>query len=79
MDVAMRIWDCYFMEGEVFLMRTGLGLLKYLQDKLIGVGFDAAVSLLTHLPSDIDEDQLFECISWIEISTDKYFNLLGSI
>jgi hypothetical protein len=29
-----RIWDCYLFEGEVFMLRTAVGILKLYQLKL---------------------------------------------
>jgi len=27
-EVAARVWDCYLLEGEVFIVRAALGLLR---------------------------------------------------
>lgn len=26
LDIAIRIWDCYFVEGQMFIYRAALGV-----------------------------------------------------
>ena len=28
LDVAIRIWDAFLLEGEVFIIRTAIGILR---------------------------------------------------
>jgi len=39
MDVACQILDVYLLEGEFFLFRVALGVLSYIQGKLLVCGF----------------------------------------
>ena len=36
-QVCSRLWDQYFLRGELFLYQVALGLLRYLQSNLISV------------------------------------------
>eukprot|EP01087_Luapelamoeba_hula_P011202 TRINITY_DN3015_c0_g2_i4.p1 TRINITY_DN3015_c0_g2~~TRINITY_DN3015_c0_g2_i4.p1 ORF type:complete len:835 (-),score=195.61 TRINITY_DN3015_c0_g2_i4:29-2533(-) len=78
LDIAGRIWDNYFYEGDVFLYRTVLGLLKYLSDTLETASFDECLQLLTHIPQDMQEDDLFRCVQAIKISEKRWIDLLKS-
>lgn len=35
LDVACRVWDIFFRDGEEFLFRTAVGILKLYQDILL--------------------------------------------
>jgi len=37
--ICSRIWDQYFLRGELFLYQVALGLLRHLQSTLISVSF----------------------------------------
>ena len=34
MEITNRIWDNFFMEGEIFMFKTSIGILKYYQLEL---------------------------------------------
>ncbi|KAL6041144.1 TBC1 domain family member 14 [Balamuthia mandrillaris] len=77
LDVATRVWDLYFEEGDLFLFRTALGLLSLFSSELLQGSFDECLQLLTHLPSDLDGDALFKCIAEIKPSDKRWIDLLA--
>ena len=92
LDTTHRIWDNFLVNGHSFLFRTALGLLKLLAappkaitsgtgnapppPSLMDCGFEGALSLLHHVPGDIDSDALFGCIDKITISQDRMNKLI---
>jgi len=78
LDVAVHVWDVVFTEGEQFVFQTALGVLKLFGDVLEGASFDDCMSLLTHLPPDIDEDELFKQIETIKL-TPNLFKMSGIV
>lgn len=51
LDIVVRIWDLYFLEGEVLLYKTTLGIFKYFHDKLILLDFEGLTYFISHLSS----------------------------
>lgn len=71
LDVACRVWDVYCRDGEEFLFRTGLGILKFYESILLKMDFIHAAQFLTKLPEDMCSDQLFKHIETIHMTIDK--------
>uniref|UniRef100_A0A674AK91 TBC1 domain family, member 12b n=1 Tax=Salmo trutta TaxID=8032 RepID=A0A674AK91_SALTR len=63
LDVACRVWDVFCRDGEEFLFRTGLGILRLYEDVLLQMDFIRSAQFLTRLPEDIGSDRLFACIA----------------
>ncbi|KAL0984146.1 hypothetical protein UPYG_G00137680 [Umbra pygmaea] len=63
LDVACRVWDVFCRDGEEFLFRTGLGILRLYEDVLLQMDFIHSAQFLTRLPEDIGSDRLFSCIA----------------
>ncbi|KAK6301923.1 hypothetical protein J4Q44_G00279760 [Coregonus suidteri] len=63
LDVACRVWDVFCRDGEEFLFRTGLGILRLYEDVLLQMDFIHSAQFLTRLPEDIGSDRLFTCIA----------------
>jgi len=61
-EIACRIWDNFFLDGEVYLFRTGLALLSYFESKLIKEGHAGIKLLMNRMQEEIDEDRLFKLI-----------------
>ena len=40
LDVSSRLWDSLFCNGELFLFRVGIAVLKCLESKIIGAPFE---------------------------------------
>jgi len=72
LDVSTRVWDMVFLEGEIFVFQTALGVMKTLSDVLESACFDDCMSLLTHLPPTIDDDDLFKCIESIKLTPEMF-------
>ncbi|KAL0483695.1 TBC1 domain family protein [Acrasis kona] len=73
LDIAARLWDIYFLEGDLFLYRATLGLLKYFENKLIKSEFETIMSFLSRLNQvvDFDESQLFDRIDEVVITKNR--------
>ncbi|XP_031417079.1 TBC1 domain family member 12 isoform X2 [Clupea harengus] len=63
LDVACRVWDVFCRDGEEFLFRTGLGILRLFEDVLLQMDFIHMAQFLTRLPEDLPSDALFSCIA----------------
>jgi hypothetical protein len=65
--IASRVWDCYLIEGDIFIHFTALAILKYFESTLLLRSFEECLNLLGHLPQDIDENKLFSLIDTLYI------------
>ncbi|KAL2078218.1 hypothetical protein ACEWY4_025903 [Coilia grayii] len=63
LDVACRVWDVFCRDGEEFLFRTGLGILRLFEDVLLQMDFIHMAQFLTRLPDGLPSDPLFSCIA----------------
>ncbi|XP_027132891.1 TBC1 domain family member 12-like isoform X3 [Larimichthys crocea] len=64
LDVACRVWDVFFRDGEEFLFRTALGILRLHQDVLLHMDLISIAQFLSRLPDEeLLSDRLFSCIS----------------
>ncbi|XP_056325105.1 TBC1 domain family member 12 isoform X2 [Danio aesculapii] len=63
LDVACRVWDVFCRDGEEFLFRTGLGILRLYEDLLLQMDFIHIAQFLTRLPDDTPPERLFSCIA----------------
>ncbi|XP_039991932.1 TBC1 domain family member 12-like isoform X2 [Xiphias gladius] len=64
LDVACRVWDVFFRDGEEFLFRTALGILRLYQDVLLHMDLIGIAQFLSRLPDEeLLSDRLFSCIS----------------
>lgn len=64
LDVACRVWDVFFRDGEEFLFRTALGILRLYQDVLLHMDLISIAQFLSRLPDEeLLSDRLFSCIS----------------
>ncbi|KAM6963501.1 TBC1 domain family member 12-like [Tautogolabrus adspersus] len=63
LDVACRVWDLFFRDGEEFLFRTALGILRMHQDDLLHLDLISIAQFLSRLPDEEQlSDRLFSCI-----------------
>lgn len=67
LDLACRVWDVFCRDGEEFLFRTGLGILRLYEDILLQMDFIHIAQFLTKLPEDITSEKLFTCIAAIQM------------
>ncbi|XP_068610440.1 TBC1 domain family member 12-like isoform X1 [Brachionichthys hirsutus] len=64
LDVACRVWDVFFRDGEEFLFRTALGILRLYRDVLLHMDLVSIAQFLSRLPDEeLLSDRLFSCIS----------------
>ncbi|XP_036294496.1 TBC1 domain family member 12 isoform X1 [Pipistrellus kuhlii] len=81
LDLACRVWDVFCRDGEEFLFRTGLGILRLYEDILLQMDFIHIAQFLTKLPEDITSEKLFSCIAAIQMqnSTKKWPQVFASV
>lgn len=71
LDVASRVWDVFCRDGEEFLFRTALGILRLYEDILLHLDFIHLAQFLTRLPENISGIELFHCIAQIRMQSNK--------
>jgi len=79
-DITTRLWDNYLLNGESFMIRSSLGVLKWLsQTHFVDLPFEELMVTLTHLHDQdcIDEDELFECIAAIKVTEEEFASVLS--
>ena len=77
LDLATRIWDCYFIQGESFIVRSALGLLRFFSPQLEGASFDDVMCLVTNLPQEgLEQDDVFAAIDSIKLTSEGYEKML---
>ncbi|XP_033887303.3 TBC1 domain family member 12-like isoform X1 [Acipenser ruthenus] len=80
LDLACRVWDVFCRDGEEFLFRTGLGILKLYEDILLQMDFIHIAQFLTKLPEDITSEKLFNCIAAVQmLSSNKKWTQVFTI
>ncbi|XP_060731340.1 TBC1 domain family member 14 isoform X2 [Tachysurus vachellii] len=72
LDVACRVWDVFCRDGEEFLFRTALGILRFYSEVLTHMDFIHMAQFLTRLPEQnsthTQSHTLFSCIGSINMS-----------
>ncbi|XP_028657707.1 TBC1 domain family member 14 isoform X2 [Erpetoichthys calabaricus] len=69
LDLACRVWDVFCRDGDEFLFRTALGILKLYEDILTKMDFIHIAQFLTKLPEDIPTEELFAAIAAIQMQS----------
>uniref|UniRef100_A0A4W4GKJ0 Rab-GAP TBC domain-containing protein n=1 Tax=Electrophorus electricus TaxID=8005 RepID=A0A4W4GKJ0_ELEEL len=69
LDVACRVWDVFCRDGEEFLFRTGLGMLRLYEDTLLCMDFIHVAQFLTRLPDDVSAERLFASIACTQMTS----------
>ncbi|XP_072553612.1 TBC1 domain family member 14 isoform X3 [Paramormyrops kingsleyae] len=69
LDLACRVWDVFCRDGDEFLFRTALGVLRLYEDILTRMDFIHNAQFLTRLPEDISGEELFCSISSIQMQS----------
>ncbi|KAG9345479.1 hypothetical protein JZ751_008623, partial [Albula glossodonta] len=67
LDLACRVWDVFCRDGDEFLFRTALGILRLYEDILTKMDFIHNAQFLTKLPEDISAEELFTAINSIQM------------
>lgn len=73
LDLVSRIWDIYVLDGDVAIFRAALGILKLLMPSLMTMGFEEIAFLLSHLPQDIEAEELLRSIRSVRTVTRQRF------
>ncbi|XP_043268210.1 TBC1 domain family member 14-like [Venturia canescens] len=68
LDVVCRIWDVFIRDGDEFLFRTALGILRMFQNELLSMDFVRCSQFLTKLPDNLEASVLFDNIGKINTS-----------
>ncbi|XP_041368705.1 TBC1 domain family member 12-like [Gigantopelta aegis] len=71
LDIACRVWDIFCRDGEEFLFRTAIGILKTYESVLMTLDFIHMAKFLTKLPENICSNSLFTNIQTIRMVIDK--------
>ncbi|XP_037386651.1 TBC1 domain family member 14 isoform X1 [Talpa occidentalis] len=69
LDLACRVWDVFCRDGEEFLFRTALGILKLFEDILTKMDFIHIAQFLTRLPEDLPAEEFFASIATIQMQS----------
>lgn len=69
LDLACRVWDVFCRDGEEFLFRTALGLLKLFEDILTKMDFIHMAQFLTRLPDHLPAEELFASIATVQMQS----------
>lgn len=76
LEIASRIWDVYFLQGEYFLFKTAIGILRTIEKRLLGQPFDVIAYDLTHLPA-MDEAEFFENVHTLPLLEKRFAAVLA--
>ncbi|XP_069782082.1 TBC1 domain family member 14-like isoform X2 [Narcine bancroftii] len=81
LDLACRVWDVFCRDGEEFLFRTALGILKLYEDILMQMDFIHMAQFLTKLPEEILSEDLFGAIAAIQMQSrnKKWSQILSAL
>ncbi|KAM6220587.1 TBC1 domain family member 14 [Rhynchocyon petersi] len=69
LDLACRVWDVFCRDGEEFLFRTALGVLRLFEDVLARMDFIHMAQFLTRLPEDLPPEGLFTAIATVQMQS----------
>ncbi|KAM6362075.1 TBC1 domain family member 14 isoform 3-T3 [Alca torda] len=81
LDLACRVWDVFCRDGEEFLFRTALGILKLFEDILTKMDFIHIAQFLTKLPEDLPSEEFFASIAAIQMQSrnKKWAQILAAL
>jgi hypothetical protein len=55
LEVSSRVWDNFLLDGEVFLYRTGLAILKKNESTLLKASFEECIMMLHEVSKSAPE------------------------
>jgi hypothetical protein len=62
LESAARIWDCFLYDGESFVIRASLGILRTVATDIKARSIEEILPILSHFPADIDTEKLINNI-----------------
>uniref|UniRef100_A0A146M8P5 TBC1 domain family member 14 n=1 Tax=Lygus hesperus TaxID=30085 RepID=A0A146M8P5_LYGHE len=71
LDLASRLWDIFLRDGEEFIFKAAIGILKTFEQELSTMDFLGGSKFLTRLPEDLSVTKLFKCIGHVKTSAGK--------
>eukprot|EP01117_Protostelium_nocturnum_P009615 TRINITY_DN3433_c0_g1_i3.p1 TRINITY_DN3433_c0_g1~~TRINITY_DN3433_c0_g1_i3.p1 ORF type:complete len:634 (-),score=171.47 TRINITY_DN3433_c0_g1_i3:647-2548(-) len=79
LDICCKIWDRFLEEGELFLLKSAIGILRIFNSKLVRFSFEEITDFLKNLPNEqFSHEELMQGIN--SISTPSYAsNILNKI
>ncbi|KAA3674864.1 TBC1 domain family member 14 [Paragonimus westermani] len=80
LEADMRIWDLFFLDGELALFRAALGVLQLYEPQLLTSNFDQlAVFLTSLLPCELSADRLVKQMHSIRLKRKTVLKQLARI
>lgn len=76
LDLAARVWDIFMVDGDLSLFRVAIGLMRLYRDEILRMDMEGLLRFLTHIPDDVQEDRLFDCILSTDIPQNHFRSLL---
>jgi len=69
LPLACHIWDCFLIEGEIFVHYVAVGALKLFEAQLLKASFEECLDLVTlQIPKNITESSLFAIVKEFTIT-----------
>jgi hypothetical protein len=73
LDIACRIWDLWLVDGEVWLVRVAIALLKLQSSWIVDADFDACMHCLTHMGEYLhDVETLLQAVHTVKIDAKEW-------
>ena len=61
-ELTSRIWDNYLLQGEAFMLRAALGVLKWLSAQCVDQPLEEQLVILTHLHAQVPRPALLSLL-----------------
>jgi len=74
LNISTHVWDIFLVEGEKFLMRVGLGIVIYHQNRILNMEFEECFHLLKQIDENeaLDHQELMLTIKNVKLPTVLY-------
>jgi len=72
LESAARVWDGFLFDGESFVVKTALGILRCLSTEIRKRSIEEILPLLARFPGEIDTETLMKSVSHIRIARQAY-------
>jgi len=63
--IVLHVWDVVFLEGEAYIVKVAVGILKYWERDLRTKSFEGIVRVLKRVPVTMDEEEFMEAVDSI--------------
>jgi len=69
LPLACHLWDCFLIEGEIFVHYAAVGILKQFEKELLKASFEDCLKIISdQIPKNISESALFATIKDFQIT-----------